>query len=152
MHTALYPLYQYNLSQVAPKYSILVFTTMGGMPVVAVGYEISTDTLDDYLFSNDMLQSYRSPNFKKLLNHLESITSTPVYLVHIDDNCNPENTTIRHIYLCCYVDYREKVFDCEELMGVEVPSGFERIPEVLKTEGAGVKRVFGGKGMVRSYD
>jgi hypothetical protein len=124
---------------------------MGGMLIAAVGYEISTASLNDYLYSNDMFKytdspNYRTPDYQKLLNHLESLTSTAVYLVYLDDNCNLENTTIRHTYLCCYADYRDRVYDCEEIMKIEIPNGFERIREVLETDGAGVKRVFGGKG------
>jgi len=37
-------------------------------------------------------------------------------------------------------------------MRVQVPRGFERIREVLETKGEGVRRVFGAKGVLRSYD
>jgi len=73
------------------------------------------------------LPNYRTPNYQKHLNHLESLTSTAVYLVRLDDNCNLENTTIRHTYLCCYTDYRDRGYNCEEIMRVEIPSEFERI-------------------------
>ena len=122
---------------------------MGGIPIVAVGYEISSDTLGDYLSSNDMLVEYGMPNYKKFLNHLESFTSTPVHLVHLEDNCDPQNTS-RHTYLCCYADYRDKVYDCEEVMQTQVPRGFEKIQEILETKGE-VRRVFGAKGVLRSY-
>jgi hypothetical protein len=119
-----------------------------GMFIVAVGYEISSDTLDNYLIENHMLNS-EFPDYKKFLIHLESETSTMVHLVFLDDDSG--STTIRRRFLCCYADYRDRVYDCEEIMAIDIPSSFTRIPDIIETKGI-LKRVFAPKGVFRSYD
>jgi hypothetical protein len=120
------------------------FTTM----IVAVGYEISSDTFDEFLSENDMLES-GFPDYQKFLNHLESQTSTMVHLAHLDDES--EGTTIRHTFVCCYVDYRDRIYDCEEIMAIDVPSGFTHIRDIIQTKGV-LRCIMARKGILFSYD
>ena len=55
------------------------------------------------------------------------------------------------MFLCCYVDSRIRVFDCEELMAATVPPQFTPVGEVLGIDGD-LKRVFAPQGMIFSYD
>jgi hypothetical protein len=115
---------------------------------VAVGYEISSNTFNKFLSENDMLES-GFPDDQKFLNYLESQTSTMVHLAHLDDEST--GTTIRHTFLCCYVDYRDRIYNCEEIMAVTVPSGFSHIQDIIQTEGA-LRRIVARKGILFSYD
>jgi hypothetical protein len=119
-----------------------------GMFILAVGYEISSDTLDNYLMENDMLES-ESPDYEKFLIHLESEISTMVHLAFLDDESG--STSISRQFLCCYADYRDRVYDFEEIMAIDIPNGFTRIPEIIETKGT-LKRVFAPKGILHSYD
>jgi len=116
--------------------------------IVAVGYEISSDTFDKFLSENDMLES-GFPDYQKFLNHLESQTSTMVHLAHLDDES--EGTTIRHRFVCCYADCRDRIYDCEEIMAVDVPSGFAHIQDIIQTKGV-LRRIVARKGILCSYD
>jgi len=60
---------------------------------MAVGYEVSSDLLNNYL---------------------QAETSTMVHLANLDDKS--EGTTIRHTFLCCYMDYRDRIYDCEDIL------------------------------------
>lgn len=39
------------------------------------------------------------------------------------------------MFMCCYVDYRVRLYDCEELMGITVPQEFTHLKEVLSFNG-----------------
>jgi hypothetical protein len=80
------------------------------------------------------------------MQRLEAETSTPTSLVRLDDLDGQ-----RRMFMCCYVDYRIKLYDCEEMMGITVPQEFTRVKEVLNCNGE-IRRVFGPKGTVFSYD
>lgn len=117
---------------------------MGGFPIVAVGYEIG-DALEKY-----QRQHHRDiaglPSFKPLLQYIESELSMPISLARLEDD---SNTT--RVFLCCYVDTRIRVYDCEELMAVVVPPQFTRVKELLGIDGD-LKRVFAPQGTIFSYD
>jgi hypothetical protein len=116
---------------------------MGGMSIAAVGYDV-TEALENHMNQHNMTSGVSS--FKHILQRLEAETAIPMSLARFDDldrrSC---------MFLCCYVDYRVRLYDCEELMAVMVPQEFTRVKEVLHFNGE-VRRVFGSKGIIFSYD
>ena len=91
-----------------------------------------------------ILKGFRpSNNFRK---YIESEISIPVSLVTLEDDDG-----LTRKFLCCYVDTRTRVYDCDELMAVKVPPQFSRVKELLGTHG-NLKRVFTPKGVIFSYD
>ena len=63
------------------------------MIIVAVGYKVSSDVLNNFLLEHDMLSNMGLPLYRKFLIHLESEMSTMVHLVNLDDKS--ESTTTR---------------------------------------------------------
>ena len=130
--------------------SIMAFLTtiyqchivMGGLSFVAIGYEVA-DALERYQREHDIagVQS-----FKQLLQYIESEISIPISLARLEDDSG-----LTRMFLCCYVDTRIRVCDCEELMAVTVPPQFMRVKEILGIDGD-LKRVFAPQGMIFSYD
>jgi len=115
---------------------------MGGFSTVAVGYEVG-DALERYQCQHHISGV---PSFKQLLQYVESEISMPISLARLEDSSN-----LTRMFLCCYVDTRIKVYDCEELMAVMVPPQFTRVKEILGIDGD-LKRVFAPQGMIFSYD
>ena len=115
---------------------------MGGLSFVAIGYEVA-DALERYQREHDIagVQS-----FKQLLQYIESEISIPISLARLEDDSG-----LTRMFLCCYVDTRIRVCDCEELMAVTVPPQFMRVKEILGIDGD-LKRVFAPQGMIFSYD
>ena len=73
-------------------------------------------------------------------------TSLPLSLDRLEDSDG-----LNRIFLCCYVDFQTRVYDCEELAAMPVPPQFIRVKELLGIEGD-LKKVFGPQGMIFSYD
>ena len=119
------------------------------MIIVAVGYEVSSDVLNNFLLEHDMLSNIGLPLYRKFLIHLESEVSTMVHLVNLDDES--ESTTTRRTYLCSHVQCNNRMHDCEDILAVVVPNAFTRIQEIIRTEGV-LRRVVASKGIVYSYD
>jgi len=67
---------------------------------------------------------------KPLLQRLETETSTPIFLANLEDVGG-----LSRVFLCFYVDYTIKVYDCAELMAVTVPPQFTPVKELLSIEG-----------------
>jgi hypothetical protein len=116
---------------------------MGGFPVAVIGYD-ATDALENYLNEHDLPAG--NVSYKQLLQHLETETSTPIFLANIDDDGDAPRR-----FLCFYVDYSIRVYDCAELMAVTVPTQFERVKDVLSIEGD-LRRVFAPKAHICSWD
>ena len=72
-----------------------------------------------------------------------------VHLAQLDDEST--GTTIRHTFLCCYINYHDRIYNCEEIMVVTVPSSFSHIQDIIQTEGA-LRRIVAHKGILFSYD
>jgi hypothetical protein len=115
---------------------------MGGLSFVAIGYEVA-DVLERYQRQHDIAGV---PSFKQLLQHVESEISIPISLARLEDDSG-----VTRMFLCCYVDTRIRVYDCEELMAVIVPPQFTRVKEILGIDGD-LKRVFTPQGVIFSYD
>ena len=115
---------------------------MGGLSFAAIGFEVA-DTLEKYQRQHDI---EGVPSFKQLLKYIESEISIPVSLVTLEDDGG-----LTRKFLCCYVDTRTRVYDCDELMVVKVPLQFSRVKELLGIHG-NLKRVFTPKGVIFSYD
>jgi len=113
---------------------------MGGIAIAAIGFEV-TEVIDNSLEKHG--------SYKQLLRDLESkISTAPLSLARLEDS----DGTIRML-LCFYIAYyQNKVYDCEELMRIEVPAEFSRrVQELLGFE-AGLRRVFAPHAFVFSYD
>src|ERR1700676_4934742 len=119
------------------------------MIIVAVGYEVSSDVLNNFLLEHDMLSNMGLPLYRKFLIHLESEMSTMVHLVNLDDKS--ESTTTRRTFLCCYMQCNNRMYDCEDVLAVVVLNAFTCIQEIIQTEGV-LRRVVASKGIVYSYD
>ena len=115
---------------------------MGGLSFVAIGYE-AADALERYQRQHDI---EGVPSFKQLLKYIESEISIPVSLVRLEDDDG-----LTRKFLCCYVDTRIRVYDCDELMAVKVPPQFSRVKGLLGIDGD-LKRVFTPQGVIFSYD
>ena len=115
---------------------------MGGFPIVAVGYEVA-DALERYQRQHDI---EGLPSFKQFLRYVESEISIPISLARLEDS-----TGLTHMFLCCYVDTRIRVYDHEELMAVIVSAQFTHVKEILGIDGD-LKRVFAPQGTIFSYD
>ena len=59
--------------------------------------------------------------------------------------------TSSRVFLCCNVDIRDNIYECEEVMAVTVPPQFTRVKKILGIDG-NLKRVFAPKAMVYSFD
>jgi hypothetical protein len=110
---------------------------MGGLSFVAIGYEVA-DPLERYQRQHDISGV---PSFKQLLQYVESEISTRL----------EDDSGLTRMFLCCYVDTRIRVCDCEELMAVIVPPQFTRVKEIVGIDGD-LKRVFAPQGAIFSYD
>ena len=115
---------------------------MGGLSFAAIGFEVA-DALEKYQRQHDI---EGVPSFKQLLKYIESEISIPVSLVTLEDDGG-----LTRKFLCCYVDTRTRVYDCDELMVVKVPLQFSRVKELLGIHD-NLKRVFTPKGVIFSYD
>jgi hypothetical protein len=115
---------------------------MGGLSMVAIGYEVA-DALERYQRQHHISGV---PSFKQLLQYVESEISMPISLARLEDSSD-----LTRMFLCCYVDTRIRVYDCEDLMAVIVPPQFTRVKEILGIDGD-LKRVFAPQGMIFSYD
>ena len=115
---------------------------MGKFPFVAIGYEVA-DALERYQRQHDI---EGVPSFKQLLKYIESEISIPVSLVRLQDDDG-----LTRKFLCCYVNTRTRVYDCDELMVVKVPPQFSHVKELLGIEGD-LNRVFTPQGVIFSYD
>ena len=73
-------------------------------------------------------------------------TSLPLSLDRLEDLDG-----LNRIFLCCYVDFQTRVYDCEELAAMPVPPQFIRVTDLLGIEGD-LKKVFGPQSMIFSYD
>ena len=120
---------------------------MVGFPIVAVGYEVGDDTIQRYLRQHH-ISGLR--DIQQLLRRAESELSIPVSLVSVEDFSVSIFTPSRK-FLCCYVDTRTRVCNCEELMAVIVPPQFTRVKEILGIDGD-LKRIFALDGTIVSYD
>ena len=116
---------------------------MGGYSIVAVGYEVAADALERYQREHDI---EGVPSYKQLLKYLESEISIPISLARLEDSSG-----LSRMFLCCYVDARIRIYDCEELMEVIVPAQFTRVKEILGID-SDLKRVFAPEGKIFSYD
>ena len=101
------------------------------------------DALEKYQRQHDI---EGVPSFKQLLKYIESEISIPVSLVTLEDDDG-----LTRKFLCCYVNTRTRVYDCDELMAVKVPLQFLRVKELLGIHD-NLKRVFMPKGVIFSYD
>jgi hypothetical protein len=77
---------------------------MGGLLFAAIGYEVA-DALERYQRQHDI---EGVPSFKQLLRYVESEISIPVSLATLEDSSD-----LTCMFLCCYVDTRIRVYDCE---------------------------------------
>jgi hypothetical protein len=62
-----------------------------------------------------------------------------------------DSNGLSRMFLCSYVDYERKVYDCEKLMAMPVPPHFELVKELLGTDGE-LRRFFLPNSAVSSYD
>lgn len=87
---------------------------MGGFPIVAVGYEIA-DALERHERQHHLEEvSY----FKESLRYVETEISMPISLARLED-CS--DLTPSRVFLCCNVDIRNNVYECEEVMAMTAP-------------------------------
>ncbi|TDL18987.1 hypothetical protein BD410DRAFT_792592 [Rickenella mellea] len=129
---------------------------MGGMAVVIIGYEVNDSAIDAYIEKNNLKPDPERPPFspgwsgdglKKLLRHLEEVTSTQVTYARIEDFKSDS-----HEFICCLADYSYNfLWNCEDVMKQVVPEKFIEIMAPLSTDRV-VKRVFASRGFVASYD
>jgi len=116
---------------------------MGGLSIAAIGYEMTGNT-DKLLLQHGITPGVSS--FKSLLKQLESEISLPLSLARLEDSGGHSR-----MFICCYVDYQIRVYDCEELMSIPVPPQFPRVRELLGIDGT-LKRVFAPQGAIFAYD
>ena len=84
----------------------------------------SVDALERGINVSTILKGFRpSNNFSQ---YIESEISIPVSLVGSEDDDG-----LTRKFLCCYVNTRIRVYDCDELMAVKVPPQFSRVKELL---------------------
>ena len=135
--------YPNTLSQLSTTPDQCYQLIMGGLSVAVVGYD-ATDALANYLHEHDLPAGTSS--YKPLLQRLETETSTPIFLTNLEDVGG-----LSRVFLCFYVDYAIRVYDCAELMAVTVPPQFTRVKELLSIEGE-LRRVFAPQAHIFSWD
>lgn len=116
---------------------------MGGIPIVAIGFEV-TNALEAYRHKHGLTEGLSS--FKEILRNLESKLLIPLHLARTEDSSG-----LSRMFLCCYIDYELKVYDCEELMAMPVPPEFKLVKELFGTDGE-LRRFFSPYGQIYSYD
>lgn len=96
---------------------------MVGFPIVAVGYEVA-DALETRRYERQHHLEEVS-YFKEFLRYdVETEISMPVSLARLEDY---SDLTPSRMFRCCYVDIRDKVYVCEEVMAVTVPPQFMHV-------------------------
>jgi hypothetical protein len=110
---------------------------MGGVTCAIIGYKVPLDSFDKYALSVGL----NTDDEKAVTAHLSSTLSTPVILVSVDTEISDD------YMLCCLADTTKPVHDCAEILAIEVEAAFERIPDLIKTEG-GLHRIVANKAHV----
>ncbi|KAG8739520.1 hypothetical protein FRC11_000673 [Ceratobasidium sp. 423] len=107
---------------------------MSSQPTIITGYKLRDNLVEHY---NQPL-----PPLRRLVQALQHVLHIPIMLVEVEDEDDDEDNTL---YVCCYVN--DVVFGTGGT-GMDVPPAFERVKEVLKTEGDVKKRMFCTRGTV----
>ncbi|KAH7337731.1 hypothetical protein B0J17DRAFT_664049 [Rhizoctonia solani] len=125
-----------NQTQVGfPSFSSSLHTNMTSQPTIITGYKLRDNLAEHY--------NHPVPPLRRLVRSLQQALHIPVVLVEVEDDDDDEDNTI---YVCCYVN--DAVFDAEGGVGMDIPPTFERVKEVLKTEGEVKRRMFCMRGPV----
>jgi hypothetical protein len=111
---------------------------MGGVTCAIIGYKVPLDSFDKYAL-NIGLNANQA--IKAVTAHLSSTLSTPVILVSVDGEISDD------YMLCCSADTTKSVYDCAEILSIEVALAFEQIPTLIETEG-GLRRIIASKAHV----
>jgi hypothetical protein len=112
--------------------------TMGGVTCAIVGYKVPFNSFNKYALSVGL---DTDKGKKAVTAHLSSTLSTPVILVSVDTEISDD------YMLCCVADTTKPVYDCAEILAIEVEPAFERIPASIVTEG-GLRRIVANKAHV----
>ena len=122
---------------VASQTPCFFLLTMAMIPIVLVGYPISSESLEQYFILNNLPDDYRS-----LVANLQTKINTQVKLVSVDI-VNVEGTTSNY-YLCCFADSSGKPYEAQDLLDIPVPLAFNQLPQVIPVEGE-LRRMFAPK-------
>ncbi|KAL5639631.1 hypothetical protein ACGC1H_006293 [Rhizoctonia solani] len=108
---------------------------MSSQPAIITGYRLSHNLAEHY--------NHPHPPLRRLVQVLQRALHIPIMLVEVEDEDDDEDNTL---YVCCYVD--DVIFGAGGDAGMDVPPVFERVKEVLKTEGEVKRRMFCMRGAV----
>ncbi|KIM77979.1 hypothetical protein PILCRDRAFT_824962 [Piloderma croceum F 1598] len=100
---------------------------MRGVTCAIIGYKVPIESFDTYALTIGL--NTTNQVIKAITAHLSSTLATPVILVSVD-------TEFSNDYMLCYsADTTKHVYDCAEILSIEVAPAFEKIPTLIGTEG-----------------
>ncbi|CAE6423744.1 unnamed protein product [Rhizoctonia solani] len=110
---------------------------MSSQPTIITGYKLRDNLAEHY--------NHPVPPLRRLVQSLQQALHTPVVLVEVEDEDDDEDNTL---YVCCYVN--DVIFGAGASpgAGMNIPPAFERVKDVLKTEGDVKRRMFCMRGPV----
>ncbi|KAB5593354.1 hypothetical protein CTheo_3186 [Ceratobasidium theobromae] len=115
-------------------------------PAIITGYKLADNLAEHY--------NHPIPPLRRLVQALQRVLHIPIVLVEVEDEEDDEDNTL---YVCCYVDTitfdkGQGGFGLAQTRGMEVPPVFERVKEVLRTEGTLKRRMFCPRGKVYAVE
>jgi hypothetical protein len=116
-------------------------TSLAPSPTIITGYKLADNLVEHY--------THPLPPLRRLIHALQQALHMPITLVEVEDDDEDEDSTL---YVCCYADniiFREGGL---ALAGMEVPPAFERVKEILRTEGEVRRRMFCPRGRVYAVE
>jgi hypothetical protein len=115
---------------------------MAPLPIFLVGYPVSHEAIERYR----TLKNLPRYNNRILVEDLQSKITAPLALVRVEtDDGAPSN-----YYFCCFVDFSDRAYQPEGLLGIPVPSAFHQLPQLIPVEGE-VRRLFAPRAMIFSF-
>ncbi|KDN46529.1 hypothetical protein RSAG8_04182, partial [Rhizoctonia solani AG-8 WAC10335] len=112
---------------------------MSSRPTIITGYKLSRNLAEHY--------KHPQPPLRRLVQALQRVLHIPIMLVEVEDEEDDEDNTL---YVCCHVD--DVIFGAGGGIGMDIPPVFERVKEVLKTEGEVKRRMFCTRGALYAVE
>ncbi|KAF8752212.1 hypothetical protein RHS01_07803 [Rhizoctonia solani] len=107
---------------------------MASRPTIITGYKPKDNLAEHY--------KHPQPPLRRLVQSLQHVLHIPIMLVEVEDEDDDEDNSL---YVCCYVN--DAILDVGG-EGSDILPVFERVKDVLKTEGEVRKRMFCMRGEV----
>ena len=117
------------------------------MPACLIGYRVSYESIEHH-----RIKARLPKNNRQIANDIGSKINDAVqlWLVRVEPD-DDDGTPPSDYYLCCFAVYRSRPFEPEELLAIDVPPDFYKLPEVIAVEENDLKQLFAPRAMIFSH-